>query len=189
MPNNGTALVVIDMQKGFLDSQYWGHRNNPLLEVNIRRLIAAAREFGTPIVHVQHLSTESESPLNPSRTSVDFMDCAKPKGEEPIFTKCVNSAFIGTSLESYLRQNGFNTLILVGLTSDHCVSTSARMAANLGFQALLASDATATFDRIGYDGESFAADLVHRVSLASLHKEFVTIMETSQIIEQLIQIP
>ncbi len=183
MQQDQRALVLIDMQKGFWDTHYWGNRNNPYLEKNIERLLVAARESKTPVIHVQHISTEPQSPLNPSRVGVAFMDCALPEKQEPVFTKNVNSAFIGTQLETFLREHRYNDLIFAGLTSDHCVSTSSRMAANLGFKVCLASDATATFDRVGFDGEIFPADLVHRVSLASLNKEFATIMSSNQIIK------
>jgi nicotinamidase-related amidase len=178
------VLVLIDIQKGF-DAPYWGHRNNPAMEENVARLLAAWRSSGFKIVHVRHDSTERDSPLRPGQVGNDFKVEVTPLPGEHLETKQVNSAFIGTGLEQYLRQNKLCTLVLCGLTSDHCVSTTARMAANLGFTAVLPADALATFDRTGFDGRHWPADDIHGSSLASLRGEFATIVQSADIIEVL----
>lgn len=109
------------------------------------------------------------------------MDCAKLINKEKVFNKSVNSAFIGTGLEAYLKKEGLSSLLLAGFTSDHCVSTTARMAANLGFETAIVENATATFDRRGPDGVLYEADLVHKVSMASLHNEFAKIVTLDEL--------
>lgn len=175
------ALVLIDVQQGF-DSSYWGTRNNPDAEDRIAALLAAWRQSQLPIYHVQHLSTEPDSPLRPQQPGVAFKACAQPSGGESIIQKSVNSAFIGTPLERQLREDGIQTIVLVGFTTDHCVSTTTRMAANLGFEALVVADATATFNRSDHRGQFFPADLVHSLALASLHREFARVVETSDVL-------
>lgn len=108
-----------------------------------------------------------------------------PLNRTPVIQKNVNSAFIGTDLEARLRQNGLKTLVFAGLTTDHCVSTTARMAGNLGFDAYVVSDATATFDRVGHDGKHYGAEEVHAISLASLHEEFATVVDTEGLLKRL----
>jgi nicotinamidase-related amidase len=131
MPQNA-ALIVIDVQEGFDDPQ-WGSRNNPDAETVIAALLAAWRETARPVFHVQHLSSSEGSPLNPRSAGCEIKDVVRPRGNEQIIQKRVNSAFIGTQLEEALRQREIGTLVIVGLTTPHCVSTSARMAGNLGF--------------------------------------------------------
>jgi nicotinamidase-related amidase len=97
----------------------------------------------------------------------------------------VNSAFIGTSLEAHLRAQGIDTVVVAGLTTDQCVSSTTRMASNLGFTAIVVSDATATFERTGPDGEHYTAEAMHRHELASLHLEFATIRRTSEVLEEI----
>jgi nicotinamidase-related amidase len=94
----------------------------------------------------------------------------------------VNSAFIGTGLEARLRDAGITAAVFAGLTTNHCVSTSVRMSGNLGFETYVAADACATFDRVGHDGRRYPAALVHAVSLASLHGEFATVLDTAEVI-------
>lgn len=175
------ALLIIDVQRGF-DHPMWGTRNNPNAEANIARLLAAWREAGWPVVHVQHLSTSPGSPLRPDAPGCALKPEAAPCEGEPLFQKQVNSAFIGTDLEAYLREHGIPSLVIVGLTTNHCVSTTARMAGNLGFETFVVEDATATFDRVGHDGRRFTAEEVHAISLASLHEEFATIVSLEQVL-------
>lgn len=176
-----TALIIVDVQRGF-DDPVFGHRNNPEAEANIARLLAAWRRLARPIYHIRHLSRELESPLRPNQPGADIKAIVRPDDAEPVLTKHVNSAFIGTDLEECLHREAVATLVVVGLTTDHCVSTTVRMAANLGFRTYVAGDATATFDRTGPDGTRHPAETVQAITLASLHGEFATVLDTADLL-------
>lgn len=178
------SLLLIDVQSGFYDP-FWGKRNNPQAEENIKKLLTVFREKKNPVIHVQHLSHSLSSPLHPEQAGVEFMDFAKPLPGEAVFQKHVNSAFIGTALEQTLHDEGIDTLVIAGISTDHCVSTSTRMAANLGFTTWLVADATIAFGRTGFDGTYYEADTVHAVALASLHEEFSTVMNTNTVLDLL----
>ena len=178
------ALLLIDVQQAF-DSPSWGRRNNPDAEAAVARLLAAWRAAGWPVLHVQHLSALPASTLRPGQPGVAFKPEALPLGAEPVFQKGVNSAFIGTGLEAYLRDRGIPALVVAGLTTNHCVSTTTRMAGNLGFETFVVADATAAFDTLGPDGVLYPAETVHAVSLASLHGEFATVVSADQAISTL----
>ena len=174
------ALILIDIQEGFHDP-VWGPRNNPRFEEAVSDLLSWWRSAGGRVIHVQHLSRKAASPLAPGKTGAAFMSCSAPIEGEITFAKNVNSAFIGTGLEGYLKERAVSNLVFAGLVTDHCVSTSVRMAGNLGFSPVVLSDVTATFDRVSHDGQKFTADLVHSVSLASLNEEFARVMELEQL--------
>jgi nicotinamidase-related amidase len=178
---NGAALLVVDVQKGF-DDPFWGPRNNPEAEANIARIIAAWRETGRPVFHVFHDSTSPASPLRPGYAGNSPKPEAEPRQGEPVYRKSVNSAFIGTALEADLRSAGIETLVVVGLTTNHCVSTSVRMAGNLGFETYLVTDATATFDRLGLDGRIRSAAEVHAAALSDLQEEFATLVDSDAVL-------
>ncbi len=183
MPPPDATLLFVDLQRGFLEP-HWGRRNNPDLEANAGELLAAWRGAGRAVVHVRHLSTEPDSPLRPERPGSAFLETFTPIGDERTIEKQVHSAFIGTPLEAVLREARCRALVIAGLTSDHCVSTTARMAADLGFATWLAGDATAAFDRVGPDGITYPAELVHATSLASLHREFVNVVTTRELVAE-----
>lgn len=176
------ALILIDVQQGFDDSGFWGQRNNPDAERNIARLLDAWRSAGRPVLHVRHDSVQEGSPLNPSSPGNRIKPEAAPLAGEPVYPKSVNSAFIGTSLEQDLRAGGIERLVIAGLTTNHCVSTTARMAGNLGFDTFVVADATATFDRLGLDGKIRPAEEVHASALSDLNGEFAAIVEAKDLL-------
>ena len=180
---NQTALLVIDVQKG-LDDPSLGHRNNPDAESNIARLLAVWRTHNRPIIHIRHCSVEPHSPLRPELPGNAFKEEAQPLPGEKQFDKTTNSAFIGTGLEQYLQEQHIASLVIVGLTTDHCVSASTRMAADLGFEVTVISDATAAHERVGFDGVLHAAETIHTINLVSLDGEFCTVRSTEDILKE-----
>jgi nicotinamidase-related amidase len=183
LPENA-ALLVIDVQTGF-DDPAWGPRNNPQAEANVAALIAAWRLAGAPIMHVHHDSPDASGRLRRGTPGHAPKPEARPCGSEHVYRKTVNSAFIGTSLATDLSAMGITTLVTVGLTTNHCVSTTARMAGNLGFDTFVASDATATFDGANLDGTLRRAADVHDAALSDLQDEFAQIVTTNWLIAAL----
>ena len=181
------TLVLVDVMKAF-DDRYWGARNNPDAEANVARLLAAWRGAKAPIIHVRHLQPGPDPEwhfFHEGDPGYEFKPEAMPLGDEPVITKGVNSAFIGTDLEDRLRAAGAETVVISGITTDHCCSTTARMSGNFGFETWFVGDACYTFDREGPDGEVFPADLIHRTALASLNNEFAEVMTTDDAIARL----
>lgn len=184
MISTDAALLIIDVQQGF-NSSRWGERTNLNAESNIVRLLAAWRTAGSPIIHVQHLSTSPDSPLHADRPGSALKPEVAPRDGEPLIQKRVNSAFIGTDLEAHMREQEINALVIVGLTTNHCVSTTARMAGNLGFETVVVEDATAAFEQEGHDGHRYPAEEVQAISLTNLHGEFATVRSTEDVLSAL----
>ena len=182
------TLVVVDFQKAFDDPAYAdpATRNNQGAEKNVARLLEAWRARSAPVIHVHHYEDDPEWPMfNHGNPGFDFKDEAQPLPGEPVLEKNVNSAFIGTDLEKRLRDSAATTVVVAGITTDHCASTTARMSGNLGFETWFVGDACATFPREGPDGRTYDADLIHRTALASLHGEFADVVSTDEAIERL----
>ena len=176
------ALLLIDVQKGFNDEDYWGgNRNNKDAEAKIAQILEKWRSLQLPVFHIVHSSVHPNSKLHASNPGFEIKDEAKTMGGEPVITKNVNSAFIGTDLKERLDTQKITTLIIVGLTTNHCVSTTTRMAGNYGYESLLIADASASMDRIGFNGEKFDSDLIHHTTLASLNGEFAEVINTDKL--------
>ena len=110
---NNPALLLIDVQRGFDKTDYWGgQRNNPEAEQKIAHLLTAWRDRKLPVIHVKHDSVNPHSPLRPGQVGNQIRPEVFPNADEVLFNKNVNSAFIGTSLESYLRQQHIEKLVI-----------------------------------------------------------------------------
>ncbi len=178
-----TALLLIDVQKGLDEWDFYGgNRNNLDAEVNMATILAKWRQLRLHCYHVKHSSQNPSSPLHASKAGFEIKPEVTPLAHEPVITKNTNSAFINTLLEKDLKTKGITSVVIVGLTTNHCISTSVRMAANLGFITYVIADATATFDSIGWNGEKFDSELMHQTTLASLNKEFATILTTQELL-------
>src|SRR5947209_2919576 len=109
------ALILIDIQKGFDNLEYWGgERNNFDAEHNAGELLKLWRKNQLPIFHIKHCSSTLTSLLNEANEGNDFKDVVKPINGEPIIKKNVNSAFIGTDLKEQLDNDKITKLVIVG---------------------------------------------------------------------------
>ena len=170
-------LLIIDVQLG-INRPENGRRNNPQAEENIARLLAGWRKAGRPVYHVKHNSRRPDSPFYPGKPGNEIEEFARPLPGEPLIEKASNGAFIRTDLEQRLRDEDITTLVIAGFVINHCVETTARMAGDLDFDTYVVSDATAAHDRVGPDGKLYSAETIHAVALASIHQEFVTVVDT-----------
>jgi nicotinamidase-related amidase len=177
-----TALIPIDVQQAFdLPAS-----SNPAVEGNGLRLLSTWRDAGLPLIHVRHDSIKPGSPFTPGLPGNALRPGFEPQGREPLVSKSVNAAFIGTDLDLRLRRLGIEQVVLFGLTTDMCVSTTARVAANLGYRSIVIGDATACFDLVDADGRTIAAADLHRAHLATLHAEFARVVTTDAVVTALV---
>ena len=180
------ALLLVDIQKAFLEKDYPGLiRNNEHAEFICGKILKKWRTLDLPIIHVRHSSTNPESKLHNSRLGFEFNDYVTPLETEMVLTKEVNSAFIGTNLENILIKSHIDTLVIVGMTTNHCISTTVRMSGNLGFDTYLISDSTACYNTKGMNGEIIPCNTIYNSALASLQEEFATVIESKELFDVL----
>ncbi len=176
-----TALLVIDVQSGF-DDPVWGPRNNPECEANVAALIAAWRRAGRAVVFVRHDSVVADSPLRPDQPGNDLKPVVAGR-PDLLVTKQVNSAFMGEpDLHRWLQDRGMKGVAIVGIQTNYCCETTARVAGNLGYETLFVLDATHTFDLPAHGGGIITADELVRVAATNLQGEFADVVMTADLI-------
>ncbi len=178
-----TALLLIDVQRGVDELQYWGgpggRRNNPAAEVNLAQVLDGWRSAGRQAAWTRHDSRQADSPLRLGLPTGQQKPGFEIRTGELAVVKDVSSGFVGTSLELRLRRAGITRLVLGGFFTNMCVETTARMAGNMGFDTYLVHDACATTNRVGPDGVDHDPELLHAVSVANVHGEFATAITTA----------
>ena len=180
-----TALVVVDVQVGF-DDPWWGPRNNPACDANVEALVAAFVRAGRPLVFVRHDSSDPASPLHASRAGNALKPYLAGYRPDLMVVKSVNSSFHGApDLDAWLRAHDITTIVVTGITTNHCCETTSRVGGNLGFDVRFVLDATHTFDRSGPGGDTMTADELARATATNLHGEFATVVTTADVLHEL----
>jgi len=170
-----TALVVIDMQRDFLEPGGFGEllgNDVSLLSraiVPLHEVLSVAREAGMMIVHTREghrpdlsdcppakrargrLETGIGSPGPKGRILVrgefghDIVDELAPLPGEVVLDKPGKGSFYATDLELMLRNAGITSLIVTGVTTEVCVHTTVREANDRGFECLVLEDCCGSY--------------------------------------------
>lgn len=178
-----TALLVIDVQMALATEDAAGReRSCPEAEGNIAALLERFRKSGAPVVHVHHHGTDPDDPFHPDAPGAAVQPFAAPLADEPVIIKTGSSGFAGTALPDLLRKAGVERVVLCGATANHCVESTARSAADLGFDTIYAADAVWAYGATGPDGIAHSAERIHSVSMATLEGEIAAVKPTKDIL-------
>jgi nicotinamidase-related amidase len=175
-----SALLVINAQKGLLNTKV--DRSNPKAETNIQNLVKFWREGKGKVIHVQHLSENTESSFYKDAPSSDFLSGFVPNKDEFVVQKSKSSSFTGTKLHDFLDQNNLCNLILVGFTANECIEATAKDAFEKGFNVVVVGDATAMLDFVGHDNRVYKAEKIHDLVLANINALYAKIETTDHIL-------
>lgn len=182
---NKTALVIIDIQNEYFPG---GKREleHPLEASECaRQLLDYFREAHLPLVHVQHISPGPHASAFVAGTkTVEIHPNLRPLDGEMVIQKHFPNAFRGTPLLEYLRKQGIERLVIVGMMTHMCVDATTRAAFDLGFDCLIAQDACAT-KALSFGGTTVPADHVHRAFLAALHGTYGEVLAVDEILARL----
>lgn len=177
----GAVLLPVDLQRAF-DEPSWPRRWNDALDANGLALLSAWRAARRPLIHVRHDSVEPASSLRPERPGHRFRAGFEPLPGEELVAKSVNSAFIGTDLDLRLRRLDARRVVVFGLSTDMCVSTTIRTGANFGWSMLLVADACDCFDLPDGTGGTLRAEAIQAAHVATLGFEFCQAVATQDLI-------
>ncbi len=182
------VLLPIDVQRGF-DDPSWPPRWNADMEANGRALLAYWRAARAPIIHVRHDSVQPGSSLAPGHWGNEFREGFTPQNDEPVVSKSVNSAFIGTDLDLRLRRLDAERIVTFGISTDMCVSTTIRTGANMGWRFTLVADACDCFDLPDGEGGTISATAIQAAHVATLALEFCDVTRTAELLGKAVGAP
>lgn len=138
------ALLVLDVQESFRQRPLWGIISNPDIVTPVSRLTEAFRATGDLVVWVLHIEPGTGTVFDPELGFVHLLDGLKPEPGEPVIYKTSLNAFTTTNLQQVLTDKGIREVVVCGIRTEQCVESTARLAADLGYDVTLAIDATAT---------------------------------------------
>ncbi|KAG8675866.1 phospholipase C type enzyme [Fusarium poae] len=170
-----SVLIIIDAQNEYAEGK--------LQVANVaesRKVIAALlekyRAANGSIVHVVHATPEGAPVFTPGTNLAQEFDELKPKDGEAIIQKNYPGSFAKTDLQEVLDKTGKKKVVLTGYMAHVCVSTTARQAAERGFDVLIPEDAVGDRNIPGVD-----ADQLVKVALSEIGDAFGTIIKSSSI--------
>ena len=170
-----TALVIIDMQRDFVEPGGFGESlGNDTAQLAgvvpvLQKVLAAVREKGMLVVHTRegHVPDLSDCPPSKLRRGTPSMRIGDPgpngrilvRGEaghdivpelypiegEPVVDKPGKGAFHGTDFGELLQRNGITRLVVTGVTTEVCVHTTVREANDRGYECLVLSDGVGSY--------------------------------------------
>ncbi|NVZ19312.1 cysteine hydrolase family protein [Pseudomonas costantinii] len=176
-----TALLVIDFQNEYFTGRMPIPDGMKALE-NTQRLIKFADKEHIQVIHVQHIAPDGAAVFAKNGKTVDFHPLMKPRPQDKLVQKTTVSVFASTDLDAQLKKAGVKTLIISGLMTHACVAGAARDAAPMGYDVVVASDASATRAITRADGRSVTKDELHNSALAEIEDTFGSVLTASQII-------
>ncbi|EJZ58992.1 MULTISPECIES: isochorismatase family cysteine hydrolase [Pseudomonas] len=169
-----TALLLVDMQRAWLEPQYDPHLNGPEAEYfltrahmqvvpNQRRLLSAFREARQNVLHtiIESLTADgrdrsldhklSDMHLPKGSTQARIIDDLTPVENEIVLPKTSSGVFNSTNIDYVLRNLETRHLIIAGIVTDQCVDMAVRDAADRGYLVTLVEDACATYTPARHD--------------------------------------
>lgn len=182
LPAGKSALVVIDFQ-----NEYFSGRmpipDGAAALAKTRELITFADSHKIPVYHVQHVAPAGSPVFALDGQTVRFHPDMQPRPQDVVLQKSTVSVFASTDLDQQLKKAGIQTLIISGLMTHACVAGAARDAAPLGYNVIVASDASATRAITRANGVSIDKDSLHKAALAEVEDTFGDVLSTAQIVK------
>lgn len=176
-----TALLVIDFQLEYFEGGRMPIPDGHAAMVKARELIAFADKHGMPVFHIQHLGPAGSPLFAKDGKTVAFHPDILPAPHHVVVQKTTASSFASTDLHKQLQEKDIKTLIISGLMTHMCVSTAARDARPLGYQVLVAGDASATRAIDAWDGGVVGHAELHRAALTEVSDSFAEVLTTERI--------
>jgi len=177
-----TAVIVIDIQNEYFPGGKMPIPDGMQALKNSKRIVEFAHKNKMPVFFVQHLG-DADGPLfaKGSRFAEFHKDLQPAKGDR-VISKATPSSFVGTDLQKQLDSLGIKQLIITGLMTHMCVSSTARDAVPLGYSVIIPEDATATRDLATWDNKVVDHKVLQQAALTGVGDVFAEIKTTDAVL-------
>ncbi|WP_022889231.1 cysteine hydrolase family protein [Agromyces italicus] len=176
------ALIIIDIQQDYFPGGRHPLVGTDAAAAQASRLLAAWREHGDPVVHVQHIWDAPDAAFfQPGTPGVEIHPSVAPFADEALVTKENPNSFLETDLDERLRAIAPDELVVTGMMSSMCVDATVRAAADSGYTVTVAHDACAAPD-LEFGGVVVPGAQVHAAFMAALDGSYATVASTEEII-------
>ncbi|HCM9253272.1 cysteine hydrolase family protein [Enterobacter cloacae] len=181
-----TALIVVDIQNEYYAGKdFRGQMVIPdgdKVLKNSQKLVNYAHQKGMQVYFVRHIAPKDSPLFAEGSVYAQFHKDLQPSAQDTIITKATPSSFVGTDLDAQLKKKGIKTVIVIGLMTHMCISSTARDAVPLGYSVIIPEDATATRDLDDGQGGVVDHKTLQRAALAGVADVFAEIMTTEDVI-------
>lgn len=173
------SLVLIDLQNEYLSGPIALPGASGAV-TGAARVLAAARRARAPVFHIAHKGKagglfDREAPRG------QIVSELTPQAGEAVIEKALPNSFAGTDLQTRLAATGRKDIVIVGLMTHMCVSSTARAALDLGFRVTIDAGSCATRALPDGRGGEIPADVVHEVALVELSDRFAVIVRDNNV--------
>ena len=142
-------LLVVDVQKGIADEELYAY--DTFMERTVQ-LIDAARRNHVEVIFVQH-DAGPGSGLSIGDEAFGIADQVKPRPDEKVFVKTINSCFGNREFADYMAQQEDKRLMIIGLQTNWCIDCTVKSAFERGYEVIIPEEANSTFDNDYMTGE------------------------------------
>lgn len=179
----GAALIVIDIQAFYFPDGMVPLVGPEAAAAQAARVIAAFRAAGRPVIHVQHLPKDVDTP-DPTGIKEQYRIYPEvlPKTGEVVIGKHHANSFRDTDLLEVLKGLGVTKIVVVGMQTHMCVEAAVRAAADFGFEVIVVHDACATRD-LEFNGATVPAAQVHTAALAAMNGSYAKVVSAAELSE------
>lgn len=175
------ALLIIDIQRDYFPGGAYPLVGPEAAAQAARRVLDGFRERGEPVVHLKHVWDAPDAAfMRPGTDGVEIHPLVEPAGDERVIEKAEPNGFVGTPLESVLRDADIDSLVVAGMMSSMCVDATVRAAVDLGFSATVVHDACAAPD-LAFDGAEIPGRTVHGAFMAALGDGYATLTASHEL--------
>jgi len=175
------ALIVIDIQAFYFPEGMVPLVGPEAAASQAAKVIEAFRTAGRPVIHVQHLPKDVNTP-DPTGIQAQYRIYPEvlPKNGEIVIGKHHANSFRDTELLTILQKQGIKRLVVTGMQTHMCVEAAVRAGADFGFEVTVVHDACATRD-LEFGGETVPAAQVHAGALAAMNGSYAKVISTAEL--------